>query len=98
MQVRIYIYIYLFIYLFIYIYIYIHTYVYIYIHKVLSIYVYIYIYIYIFTGPLALGVLDHSRVTEVDLSIEIYPPYSPPGAVLGPKVAALWLSCGLAVA
>ena len=43
----------------------------------------------VFTGPLALGVLDHSRVTEVDLSTEIYPPIVPPGAVLGLKVAAL---------
>ena len=30
-----------------------------------------------FTGPLALGVLDHSRVTKVDSSIDIVGVYCP---------------------
>ena len=36
-----------------------------------ALHVCVYIYTYIFTGPLAVGVLDHSRVTQVVLSSEI---------------------------
>ena len=73
-------------------------YIYIYIDIYIYTYIYIYIHVYIFTGPLALGVLDHSRVTEVDLSTDINPPYSPPWGCPGAKsrcaVDKLWLSCG----
>ena len=74
-------------------------YIYIYICIRVCIYIYIYIYTHILAGPPALGVLDHGRVTEVDLSTEIYPPpIIPTGAVLGPKAAAPWLRCGFIVA
>ena len=54
-----------------YMYTYIYTYIYLYVYICICIYIYLYIYIHFFAGPLALGVFNHSTVTEVDLSTEI---------------------------
>ena len=66
-----------------------HTYIYIYIYTYS--YMYMYIYIHRASGPRCVR-------SQIQFLIPIPPPISPPRAVLGLKVAALWLSRGLVVA